>query len=49
MKRKLKFQDYENCFKACKIINIVSYLERKEINVDYLKEVQRKFAEKKKY
>ena len=47
IKRKLKFQDYKNCLKASQIINIVNYLEKKEINVDCLKAYQRKFIEKK--
>ena len=47
IKRKLKFQDYKSCLKASQIINIVNYLEKKEINVDCLKAYQRKFIEKK--
>ena len=48
MKRKLKFQHCKNCFKTSEIINKVNYLEKKEINVDFLKENQRKFEEKNK-
>ena len=34
--------------KASQIINIVNYLEKKEINVDCLKEDQRRFVDKNK-
>ena len=34
--------------KASQIINIVNYLEKKEINVDCLKEHQRRFVDKNK-
>ena len=37
IKRKLKFKDYKNCLKASRIIDIINYLERKEIDVDCLK------------
>ena len=46
-KKKLKLQDYKSCLKASQIINIVNYLEKKEIKVDCLKAYQRKFIEKK--
>ena len=48
IKRKLKFQDYKNCLKASQIISKVNYLEKKKVNIGYLKEDQRKFIEKKK-
>ena len=38
VKRRLKFEDYKKCLKASQIINIVNYLEKKEINVDSLEE-----------
>ena len=47
-KKKLKLQVYKSCLKASQIINIVNYLEKKEINVDCLKGDQRKFVEKNK-
>ena len=43
MKRKLKFQDYQDCLKATQIINIVNFLEKKGINVDGLKEDKKEF------
>ena len=43
MRRKLKFQDYNNCLKASQIESKVNYLENKEVNVDCLKEDQGKF------
>ena len=48
IKRKLKFQDYKNCLKASQIISKVNYLEKKKVNIGYLKEDQRKFIEKNK-
>ena len=41
VKRKIKFENYKQCLKASQIINIVNYLEKKEINVDSLKEDKR--------
>ena len=38
VKRKLKFDDCKNCLKASQIENIIICLERKQIDVDYLKE-----------
>ena len=46
IKRKRTFQNYKICSKPSQIINKVKYLEKKEINVDCLKEGQRKFVEK---
>ena len=46
IKRKRTFQDYKICSKPSQITNKVKYLEKKEINVDCLKEDQRKFVEK---
>ena len=42
IKRKLKFQDYKNCLRATQIENIKNYLEKKEIDVDCLKEDKNK-------
>ena len=39
IKRKLKFKDYKKCLKASQIENIINYLEKKEIDVDSLKEI----------
>ena len=36
VKRKLKFEEYKKCLKSSQIINIVHYLEKKEIDVDSL-------------
>ena len=36
--RKLKFQYFKNCVKASQTLNIINCLERKEIDVDCLKE-----------
>ena len=41
IKWKLKFQDYKNCLKASRILNIIKYLERKETDVDCFKEDKR--------
>ena len=38
VKRKLKFEDCKNCLKASQIENIIICLERKETDVDCLKE-----------
>ena len=48
IKRKLKFKDYKNCLKASQIISKVNYLEKKKVDIDCLKEDQRKFIEKNK-
>ena len=41
IKWKLKFQDYKNCLKVSRILNIIKYLERKETDVDCFKEDKR--------
>ena len=38
IKRELKFKDYKKCSKPSRILNIINYLERKETDVDCLKE-----------
>ena len=48
IKRKLKFKDYKNCLKASQIISKVNYLEKKKVDIDCLKEDQRKFIKKNK-
>ena len=42
-KKTLKFEDYKKCLKASQIINIVHYLEKKEINDNSLKEDKKEF------
>ena len=37
IKRKLKFENYENCLGATKLENKVNYLEKNKINLDSLK------------
>ena len=37
IKRKIKFKDYNNCLRASQIENITNYLEKKEIDIDCLK------------
>ena len=37
IKRKLKFENYENCLGATKLENEVNYLEKNKINLDSLK------------
>ena len=41
MKRKLKFKDYSNCLEAAQRERKIKYLEKKNINVDSLKEDQK--------
>ena len=38
IKWKLKFKDYKKCLKASQIENMMIYLEKREIDVDWLKE-----------
>ena len=42
-KRKLKFENYKNCFEATQLDNKVKYLEKNEINIDSLKNVHKEF------
>ena len=37
IKRKLKFENYENCLETNQLENKINYLEKKEINIDSLK------------
>ena len=37
MERKLKFEIYKNCLKATQLDNEISYLEKKEFNIDICK------------
>ena len=47
IKRKLKFKDYKKCLKVSQIENKINYLEKKEIDVDCLKEDTKEFVKKK--
>ena len=42
-KRKLKVENYKNCFEATSLDNKVKYLEKNEINIDSLKKVHKEF------
>ena len=44
IKRKLKFQDYENCLRAAKIKNEINYSEKKKFNLDNLKKDLKEFV-----
>ena len=44
IKRKLKFQDYENCLEAAEIERKINYLRKKQIDVASLKEDQKYFV-----
>ena len=37
IKRKLKFENYKNCFEATQIDNKIKYLEKNKIDIDSLK------------
>ena len=45
-KRNLKFQDYKNCLKAAQVENKINHLEKNKIDVDSLKEDQKKILKK---
>ena len=47
-KRKLKFENYKNCFEAIQLENKINYLEKDEINMDNIKKDQKKFLKNKK-
>ena len=47
IKRKLKFQDYENCLRAAKIKNEINYSEKKKFNLDNLKKDLKEFVQNK--
>ena len=48
IKRKLKFQDYNNCLEAAQIENKIKHLEKDKIDGDNLKEDQKEFIKNKK-
>ena len=39
IKRKLKFENYENCFEATQLDNKIKCLEKSKINIDSLKKI----------
>ena len=41
IKKKLKFEDYENCLEAIQIVNKINHFEKNKIDVDSLKEDQK--------
>ena len=43
IKRKLKFEDYENCLEAAQIGNKINHLENNKTDVDILKEDHKEF------
>ena len=43
IKRKLKFKGYKICLKESRMENIINYLEKKETDVDCLKEDKKEF------
>ena len=45
IKRNLKLRDYKICLKASQIENMINYLEKKEIDVDCLKEDKKEFIQ----
>ena len=44
IKRKLEFQDYQNCLEAAQIERKINYLRKKKIDVDSLKEDKKEFV-----
>ena len=42
IKSKLKFENYKNCLEATRLDNKIKYLEKNKINIDSLKENQKK-------
>ena len=46
IKRKLKFQDYRNCLEAAQIERKINFLRKKRIDVDSLREDQKRIHKK---
>ena len=42
IKREFSFKDYKKCLMASRFLNIISYLEKNEIDVDCLKEYKKR-------
>ena len=49
IKRELIFQDYKNCLRASQIKNIINSLEKKEIDLDCLKEDEKELIKNRPY
>ena len=47
-KSKLKYKNYKNCIERTQLNNKIKYLEKNEINIDSLKENNKKFIRNKK-
>ena len=47
IKRKLKFEDYQDCLEESQIEKKINYLEKQKIDVDSVKEDQNKFSKNK--
>ena len=43
IKRKLKFENYNNCLEATQLDNKIKYLEKSKINIDSIKKNHKKF------
>ena len=43
IKRKLKFENYKNCFEATQLENEINYLEKNKIDIDSIKENPKEF------
>ena len=41
IKREFSFKDYKKCLMASRFLNIISYLEKNEIDVDCLREYKK--------
>ena len=46
MKRKIKFENYQNCLEATKLENKMNYLEKNEINIDSIKKDHEEFTKR---
>ena len=46
IKRKLKFENHENCLRAFELNDRINYLERKEISINNLKKHHKEFIKK---
>ena len=46
MKRKIKFENYQNCLEAAKLENKMNYLEKNEINIDSIKKDHEEFIKR---
>ena len=46
IKRKLKFEDYQNCLEAAQMANKINHVEKNKFDTDSLKEDQKEFIKK---